>query len=62
MPQTSSTVNVVALTYVVEPTVRPVPEIDTVELAVKFVPVIVTVVCDFGERYISTVLYEDIRG
>ena len=23
---------------------------------------IVTVVCDFGERYISTVLYEDIRG
>lgn len=23
---------------------------------------IVAVVCDFGERYISTVLYEDIRG
>jgi cysteine synthase A len=23
---------------------------------------IVTVICDFGERYISTVLYEDIRG
>ena len=23
---------------------------------------IVTVVCDFAERYISTVLYEDIRG
>ena len=22
---------------------------------------IVTVVCDFGERYVSTVLYEDIR-
>ena len=23
---------------------------------------IVAVVCDFGERYISTILYEDIRG
>ena len=23
---------------------------------------IVAIVCDFGERYISTVLYEDIRG
>ena len=22
---------------------------------------IVTVICDFGERYVSTVLYEDIR-
>ena len=39
-------VNVDAFTYVVLPTVRPAPEIDTVELAVKFEPVIVTVVCD----------------
>ena len=23
---------------------------------------IVSIICDFGERYISTLLYEDIRG
>ena len=41
----TGTVNVVAFTNVVEPTVRPRPEIDTVALLSNPVPVTVTVVC-----------------